>query len=296
MKNGAIPYAAFSNYNAAGQPGPIGYRNGASTVLEYKLLTNQLQTLTTTAPWSGTVQDFNYSDYDLNGNIKNITDGIDPDRTQGFDYDGLNRLTEANSYSYGTLNPLNPTYDGTGNISTYDTGNTANRSLQNVTYDCDNRVTAVDGTSFVYNFEGLRVKKSSPGSETIYIDNLYEVTNGIATKHIFAGARRIASKTASETYYYHLDHLGSLSVVTNSAGNTVQTATYYPYGETRTNTGTVDIPYKFTGQEFDPETGLYYYKSRYYDPAIGRFITPDPLYQAAYDPSTFPRLIGFDYR
>jgi RHS repeat-associated protein len=113
-------------------------------------------------------------------------------------------------------------------------------------------------------------------------------------KHIFAGDRRIASKTASDTYYYHPDHLGSLNILTDSRGYTAQTVAYYPFGETRTNTGPIDLPYKYTGQELDPETGLYYYQSRYYDPAVGRFITPDPLRQAAFDPQTFQRLIGFD--
>jgi RHS repeat-associated protein len=41
--------------------------------------------------------------------------------------------------------------------------------------------------------------------------------------------------------------------------------------------------YLYTGQEYDPETGLYYYKSRYYDPKLGRFISPDPIIPDVYD-------------
>ncbi len=47
---------------------------------------------------------------------------------------------------------------------------------------------------------------------------------------------------------------------------------YYPYGEIKTNTGTMDVEHKFTGQEWDTEIGLYYYGARYYDPRLARFI------------------------
>ena len=61
----------------------------------------------------------------------------------------------------------------------------------------------------------------------------------------------------------------------------MQRLTYYPYGATRTNessaTPTVDVPYKYTDQELDSSTELYYYGARYYDPALGRFLSPDTI-------------------
>ncbi|MHC1725319.1 MAG: RHS repeat-associated core domain-containing protein [Syntrophobacteraceae bacterium] len=77
--------------------------------------------------------------------------------------------------------------------------------------------------------------------------------------------------------------------MTNASGESKQTATYYPFGETRDSTGPEDFDYKFTGQENDPETGLYYYGARYYDPEIGRFISPDSIVQAPGDPQTLNR-------
>ncbi|MEM5787435.1 MAG: RHS repeat-associated core domain-containing protein [Syntrophobacteraceae bacterium] len=127
----------------------------------------------------------------------------------------------------------------------------------------------------------------------MYFGKLLEEVDGISITPIFAGGRRITSKSGAEIFYYHPDHLGSLNVATDADGAEVQRVTYYPFGEIRTNAGNdpgnIDLAYKFTGQEYDSETGLYYYGARYYDPAIGRFITPDSIVQAPGDPRTLNR-------
>ena len=53
-------------------------------------------------------------------------------------------------------------------------------------------------------------------------------------------------------------------------GTKVESMNYYPFGGTRVDSGTANLAYKFTGQELDSETGLYYYGARYYDATIGR--------------------------
>ncbi|MEN6439843.1 MAG: RHS repeat-associated core domain-containing protein, partial [Syntrophobacter sp.] len=121
-----------------------------------------------------------------------------------------------------------------------------------------------------------------------YIGNLYECTGSVYTKHIFAGGRRIASKTEAAVIYHHPDHLGGLHLATGSDGSLLQTATYYPFGENNEGSDS-GIKYRFTGQEKDFESGLYYYGARYYDPAIGRFISPDTFVQAPDDPQTLNR-------
>ena len=80
-----------------------------------------------------------------------------------------------------------------------------------------------------------------------------------------------------------------MNIATDNSGNIVQTAFYYPFGGTCVNTGTVDLHYKFTGQESDPESSLYYYGARYYDPLLGRFISADTTVQAPKDPQTLNR-------
>jgi RHS repeat-associated protein len=117
----------------------------------------------------------------------------------------------------------------------------------------------------------------------------YECTNGVCKKYVFAGSQRIAVKTNTDTWYYHPDHLGSSSIVTDSTGNKSEAIYYYPYGGTRQDTGSVSVKHKFTGQELDDETGLYYYGARYYDPQLGRFISADSIVQAPFDPQTLNR-------
>ncbi|ACL02910.1 hypothetical protein Dalk_1207 [Desulfatibacillum aliphaticivorans] len=109
----------------------------------------------------------------------------------------------------------------------------------------------------------------------------------MATKYIFGADRRIAKITDGEgIQYFSKDHLGSSTVVTDDSGAVVEQADYRPFGEYRFYTGTVatPTPYKYTDQELDESTGLYNYDARHYDPAIGRFISPDSLIPNLYDP------------
>ena len=86
--------------------------------------------------------------------------------------------------------------------------------------------------------------------------------------------------------YVHQDHLTGTSVVSDSAGALVSSISYSPFGLTRS--GNVPTSKKFTGQTLD-DTGLYYYGARYYDPEIGRFISPDPIVQSYANPQSFNR-------
>ena len=88
-------------------------------------------------------------------------------------------------------------------------------------------------------------------------------------------------------YFLHPDHLGSTTMITGANGKVITGSggqsriTYMPYGSIdRPNSGGPDIAkYKFTGQEEDSETGLLYYKARYYDPMIASFTSPDSIVQ-----------------
>ncbi|MEW6110413.1 MAG: RHS repeat-associated core domain-containing protein, partial [Nitrospirota bacterium] len=127
-------------------------------------------------------------------------------------------------------------------------------------------------------------KKAGPSGTTYYIGDHFEVTNGEQIKYVFAGNLRIAKVSPSYTYYFHKDHLGSSSAMTDYLGNIVEATNYMPFGEQREHTGTNISNYKFTDQELDPETGLYYYGARYYDAVTGRFISPDSIVQDPFDP------------
>ncbi|MGD8944304.1 MAG: FG-GAP-like repeat-containing protein, partial [Desulfobacterales bacterium] len=143
---------------------------------------------------------------------------------------------------------------------------------------------------FYYDGDGVRVKKHVlGGSRTYYIGAHYEVKDGVATRYIFAGNLRIAMIKDAEVKYFHKDHLGSSTVMTDANGQLVESTDYMPFGAMRDHSGTQVSDYKFTDQEFDPETGLYNYNARLYDPLIGRFISPDSIVQAPFDPQTLNR-------
>ncbi len=73
------------------------------------------------------------------------------------------------------------------------------KRLQYITYNYDNMPSSINGTTFVYDYSGQRVKKGS----TVYIGKLYECTGGTCTIYVFADDKRIAIKTGSNVYYYH---------------------------------------------------------------------------------------------
>ncbi|HEY6385112.1 MAG TPA: RHS repeat-associated core domain-containing protein [Candidatus Acidoferrum sp.] len=82
---------------------------------------------------------------------------------------------------------------------------------------------------------------------------------------------------SSATSYFHADGLGSITSLSNSAGTIANTYTYDSYGNLTASTGTLVNSFRYTARESDPETRLYYYRARYYDPNAGRFLTEDPI-------------------
>ena len=85
--------------------------------------------------------------------------------------------------------------------------------------------------------------------------------------------------TKEETFFYHSDHLGSTSYITDDKANITQYDAYLPYGELLVDehSSSEELPYKFNGKEMDEETGLYYYGARYMDPKISMWLGVDPM-------------------
>ena len=95
-----------------------------------------------------------------------------------------------------------------------------------------------------------------------------------------AGYGYIANDTTKEeTFFYHSDHLGSTSYITDDHANITQYDAYLPYGELLVDehSSSEDMPYKFNGKEMDAETGLYYYGARYLNPVTCLWYGVDPL-------------------
>ena len=96
-----------------------------------------------------------------------------------------------------------------------------------------------------------------------------------------AGYGYVAADTSEveETFYYHSDHLGSTSYITDQQANVTQYDAYLPYGELLVDehSSSADLPYKFNDKELDEETGLYYYGARYMNPVTSMWYGVDPL-------------------
>ena len=88
-----------------------------------------------------------------------------------------------------------------------------------------------------------------------------------------------ADTAREDIFYYHTDHLGSTSYITDAKANVAQFDAYLPYGELLVDEhlSTEEMPYKFNGKEFDEETGLYYYGARYMNPRTSLWYGVDPL-------------------
>lgn len=138
--------------------------------------------------------------------------------------------------------------------------------------------------SFVYDDFGNRTAKIVNGSDTRYYLNqglsvLNEINGqGAVTKLVVQGVGQVAEiDAAGIVTYIHQDVLGSTALLTDAAGTVVQEYDYDPFGAIIGSNGAAETNYLFTNQEFDQESELYYYNARYYNPALGRFITRDPI-------------------
>ncbi len=144
---------------------------------------------------------------------------------------------------------------------------------------------------YAYDPEGLRVVKKAKGETTHYV---FQGTEPIFEKKISASKTKsyvyalgkylarvdgVIGDAEAKKYFYHTDHVGSIRVITDQAGKVVYNADYLAFGSQYTKDGDFEELHGFTGKEYDPDIGLYYYNARWYDPDLGRFISEDPAGQ-----------------
>jgi len=165
-------------------------------------------------------------------------------------------------------------------------------------WDAENRlITVKQGAntlaSFTYDGNGRRATKSAGGVTTTYVydgDNFLEERPSVgSTKRYMYGPgidRPLARVVTGVTTYNVADHLGSLIRTTDTSGNPTLTRSYDPWGNLNATSATVS-GYAFTGREWDPETNLYNYRARYYDPTVGRFLSEDPIASSGYQAALY---------
>jgi RHS repeat-associated protein len=178
---------------------------------------------------------------------------------------------------------------GTAVSYSYDfNGNLTSDGTRTFEWDAENRLTAVKQgattlASFAYDAWGRRVQKTAGALTRTYVydaeDVIEERLSSGQTVHYVHGLeidQPLAQRdSAAIVAYYLADHLGSIVQMTNSAGTTTLTREYDPWGNLLQGSSTSG--YAFTGREWDSETGLYFYRARYYDPGTTRFLSEDPI-------------------
>ena len=216
--------------------------------------------------------------------------------TESYSYDAVgNRLSSVGpvSYNYNASNELTSnsnasnTYDNNGNTLS----ETTSAGTTDYTWDFENRLTMVTlpGTGgtvyFTYDPMGRRIRKVFGSATTIYAydgDNVTEELGGggnlLAYYTQGVGIDEpLAMYSNGSTSYFHADGLGTITSLTNGSGQLAASYVYDSFGNLTASTGTITNSFQYTGREFDSETGLYYYRARYYDPISGRFLSGDPL-------------------
>ncbi|MGC1616082.1 MAG: RHS repeat-associated core domain-containing protein [Candidatus Acidiferrum sp.] len=235
----------------------------------------------------------NYT-YDPIYELTQVTQATNTTESYTFDAVG-NRLSSLGvpSYTNNSSNELTSTpsttytYDANGNAAT-DVNSSGTTTFA---WDFENRLSSVTlpgtgGTvSFKYDPFGRRIEKVSPTTTSIFAydgDNLIEEANsaGTVVARYSQGLNidePLAMLRSSTTSYYDADGLGSITSLSSSAGSLAQTYGYDSFGKQTSSSGSLTNPFQYTARESDTETGLYYYRARYYDPTIGRFVREDPI-------------------
>lgn len=227
--------------------------------------------------------------YDFVGNRLEVTEGGGPPVT----------YVPNNLNQYDSVGGVTYSYDSDGNL-TYD-GQTT------YTYDREGQLTDIQasGLTIHYEYDGLgrRVQQEVNGTITRFLydgDEVLVETDGsgaILAKYVYGPGldQPIRMERGGQMVYYHADRLGSILVLTDGSGYLLETYCYDAYGKpaifddsgTPLSQSQVGNRYFFTGREYDLDSKFYYYRTRYYSPVIGRFLSRDLWPGWIYEPLVF---------
>lgn len=258
-------------YDNANRRISLTYPNGTSASYTYDAA-SRLTNINHIGP-SGIIEALTYA-YDPAGNRTSLTRNngtasLLPNAVASASYDAAN---EQIAFSGAAL-----TYDSNGNL----TGDGTNTYV----WDARNRLTQISGGvsgAFSYDALSRRTAKTitGVGNQFVYDGrNIASEVSGNAASANYLRSLNIDEpfirQAGTEKEHYHADALGSTLTLTNDSAGTAAMYSYEPFGKTAM-TGSSASPSQYTGRENDG-TGLHYYRARYFNPRLQRFISEDPI-------------------
>ena len=237
----------------------------------------------TTAGSSGTTWVYAY---DLGGNILSK-------KAYAYTTGTLGAAVHTDTYTYGDANWKDKLTAFNGKTITYDAiGNPLKDNTWTYTWGKGRQLQYMvkngDAVYFYYNEDGVRLQKTATGTTgvtkySLHGKNIVHLTNGKNNLHFFYDARnKPAVVTFNGTAYAYLYNLqGDVIALIDSNGKKVVEYKYDAWGRILSKTGTMAStlgtlnPFRYRGYVYDEETGLYYLRSRYYNPEWERFLNAD---------------------
>lgn len=298
-------FAAYT-YDAAGRPITASF-GGRTATRAY----DSLSRLTSVTRTNGTSSTYTYEiDSDLATLTHAFASGSTPgSATWGFTSDASAKVTgitisapvlgwtPPTNYgrTYGAASNLNQVTSENGVPVTWNTeGNMTSDGVNTYSWTYGNRMMGASrvGMTATYDYDSddRRTKKTVNGVVTRTMwsgaDEVgeYNAAGTLVRRFVPDGtggmdARLMTVEAGGTAYWHHTDRQGSVVATSSSAGQVVATATYSPHGEfgTGVTAPPTGSPFGYTGRQYDPETGLYQYRARYYSPRLGVFLSIDPI-------------------
>ena len=217
--------------------------------------------------------------YDANGNRISLKYATGTLTT--YTYDKNNRLTKENKTAGGATTITVYSYDANGNLIQKSNPNGA----ELYDYNGFNQLTVLKqggtATTYAYNASGIRTAKRTANGGTYFLldggDVVAECADGMLTAIYARGINLISRITAESIEYYLHNAHGDVVALTNDSGTLKKSYDYDAFGNEENPSTSDTNPFRYCGEYFDKETGTYYLRARYYNPAIGRFTQQDSV-------------------
>jgi RHS repeat-associated protein len=283
IENGTTPLATYV-YDALSRRASLAYGNGTSQSFTYSTggdLLTQAHTLSGTGnTWTNS---YTKAHQLLSEAASNASWQYLPAVFETTTYGAANNLNQYVVVTQGANPTVTLIYDANGNLTADGTWAFA--------YDAENRLKTASKTgttaTYLYDPLGRRQAKVVGGVTTSFLSDggeeiaEYDGSGGLLRRYVPGPGtdQPVAMVTVSGATlvhsYFHVNRQGSTVAMSSDAGTVSEGLyTYDAYGQGAPLTG---VPFKYTGRRLDAETGLYYYRARYYSTSLGRFLQTDPI-------------------